>query len=181
MCCDETNPFGSVSSKVVLPITVVLPICLSLMPIATCWCRRARMCLRKAALVDAAGAEYAPMAHVSSSLGRILPGGYGILPRGYKFFRGSGRGLMRHRGHPEVVKRLKRAEGHLRSVIVMIEEGQPCLDLAQQLQAIENAIANAKKALIHDHLSHCIRASLKAQGARGRAALKEFKAIAKYL
>jgi DNA-binding FrmR family transcriptional regulator len=34
----------------------------------------------------------------------------------------------------------------------MIEEGRPCLELAQQLQAIENAIDNAKKALIHDHV-----------------------------
>jgi DNA-binding FrmR family transcriptional regulator len=88
---------------------------------------------------------------------------------------------MHHHDHPEVVKRLRRAEGHLRTVITMIEEGHPCLDLAQQMQAIENAIANAKKALIHDHITHCIEQSLRSPGPKRRAALKEFEAIAKYL
>jgi uncharacterized protein len=88
---------------------------------------------------------------------------------------------MHHHDHPEVVKRLRRAEGHLRTVITMIEEGHPCLDLAQQMQAIENAIVNAKKALIHDHITHCVEQSLKSPGPKRKAALKEFEAIAKYL
>lgn len=88
---------------------------------------------------------------------------------------------MHQPGHPEVVKRLKRAEGHLRAVIAMIGDERPCLELAQQLQAIENAIVNAKKALIHDHIIHCIEQSLNASGAKRRSALNEFAAIAKYL
>ena len=88
---------------------------------------------------------------------------------------------MHHHDHSEVVKRLRRAEGHLRTVITMVQEGHPCLDLAQQIQAIENAIVNAKKALIHDHITHCIEQSLKAPGPKRKAALKEFEAIAKYL
>jgi DNA-binding FrmR family transcriptional regulator len=63
----------------------------------------------------------------------------------------------------------------------MVEEGHPCLDLAQQLQAVENAIDNAKKALIHDHIDHCLDRSIKTAGAKSRAALKEFRAITKYL
>ena len=50
-----------------------------------------------------------------------------------------------HQSHPEIVKRLRRAEGHLRSVITMIEDGRPCLDLAQQLHAVEKAVNEAKK------------------------------------
>ena len=38
----------------------------------------------------------------------------------------------------------------------MIEEGRPCLDLAQQLHAVESAISNAKRELIHDHIEHCL-------------------------
>lgn len=64
--------------------------------------------------------------------------------------------MHRHASHPKVVSRLKRAEGHLRSVIAMIEEGRPCLDIAQQLQAVESAVRNAKQALIHDHVDHCL-------------------------
>jgi Metal-sensitive transcriptional repressor len=50
-----------------------------------------------------------------------------------------------HRTHPEVVRRLRRAEGHLRSTIVMIETGRPCVELAQKLHAVEKAIAEAKR------------------------------------
>jgi uncharacterized protein len=88
---------------------------------------------------------------------------------------------MRHGTHPEIIKRLRRAEGHLQRIIGMIEEGRPCLELAQQLQAIENAIDNAKKALIHDHVGHCIDRSLKEPGPKAKAALREFRAITKYL
>jgi DNA-binding FrmR family transcriptional regulator len=85
---------------------------------------------------------------------------------------------MTHRAHPGIVQRLKRADGHLHQIIVMIEEGRRCLELAQQLQAVENAIDNAKKALIHDHIEHCLDRSMKT----GRSkALAEFKAITKYL
>lgn len=79
-----------------------------------------------------------------------------------------------HASHPKVVSRLKRADGHLRSVIAMIEDGRSCLDVAQQLQAVESAIRNAKQVLIHDHMDHCLDAD--ETGDR-----EELKAIARYL
>ena len=53
-----------------------------------------------------------------------------------------------HQTHGDVAKRLKRAEGHLRNVIQMIETGRACLDIAQQLHAVEKAI-EAAKTVIH--------------------------------
>lgn len=38
----------------------------------------------------------------------------------------------------------------------MIEEGRLCIDLATQLHAVERAVAEAKRALIHDHIDHCL-------------------------
>jgi len=35
-----------------------------------------------------------------------------------------------------------------------IDAGRSCLDIVQQLHAVEAAIANAKRTLIHDHLDH---------------------------
>jgi DNA-binding FrmR family transcriptional regulator len=49
------------------------------------------------------------------------------------------------------------------------------------LQAVESAIESAKKALIHDHISHGLERSLDGSGAKGRAALRDFRLIAKYL
>jgi DNA-binding FrmR family transcriptional regulator len=88
---------------------------------------------------------------------------------------------MPHPSHLDIVKRLRRADGHLHAIIDMMEKGRPCLQIAQQLQAVESAIENAKKALIHDHVGHCLDRSLKAPGSTGRAAMREFKLIAKYL
>jgi uncharacterized protein len=83
--------------------------------------------------------------------------------------------------HPEIIKRLKRADGHLQKIIEMIEHGKPCAQVAQQLQAVESAIESAKKALIHDHISHCLESALKTPGRTGRAAMREFQSIARYL
>jgi uncharacterized protein len=86
-----------------------------------------------------------------------------------------------HRSHPEVVKRLKRAAGHLQSVIEMIEAGRPCLDIAQQLHAVEAAVGNAKRALIHGHLEHCLDDVVGGVPLSKRGPVDEFKAITKYL
>jgi len=86
-----------------------------------------------------------------------------------------------HASHPDIVKRLKRAEGHLRGVIGMIEGEKPCLDIAQQLHAVEKAIAQAKKALIQDHLDHCLEEAVGPLPADQRSAMAAFKAITKYL
>ncbi len=48
--------------------------------------------------------------------------------------------MTTHATHPEVVKRLKPAHGHLKSILAMLEEGRGCLEIAQQLQAVEKAI-----------------------------------------
>ena len=86
---------------------------------------------------------------------------------------------MKHASHPDIVKRLKRAEGHLRSTIEMFAQGKSCLELAQQLHAVENAVANAKREMIHDHIEHRLDDPESAMSSK--AALKELKAITKYL
>lgn len=88
---------------------------------------------------------------------------------------------MEHESHPGIVKRLKRAKGHLTSVIAMIEAGRPCVDLAQQLHAVEAAITNAKRALIHDHIDHCLAEGIGSAQGPPDAALKDFRTLAKYL
>ena len=80
----------------------------------------------------------------------------------------------RHASHPALVKRLRRAEGHLRHVGDMIEGGAPCAEIAMQLRAVEQAVTAAKRTLIHDHIDHCL-------GAGGDGALDELRALAKLL
>ena len=86
-----------------------------------------------------------------------------------------------HASHPAIIKRLRRASGHLSSTIEMLGQGRACLDIAQQLQAVEKAIQQAKKALIRDHLDHCLEDLVGPLDADQRSSLGEFKEITRYL
>ncbi len=86
---------------------------------------------------------------------------------------------MRHARHTDVINRLKRVEGHLRSVITMIQSGRDCVDLAQQLAAVEKAVGAAKRTLVQSHLDHCLDEAVE-QG-RGAEALEEARRISRFL
>lgn len=89
--------------------------------------------------------------------------------------------MTTHISHPEIIKRLKRAEGHLKSTIKMLEENRNCLEIAQQLQAVEKAVANAKKTLVHDHIDHCLEHAVNDDKLSAEETIREFKEITKYL
>lgn len=86
-----------------------------------------------------------------------------------------------HTSHPEIIKRLKRAEGHLKSTITMLEAGEACVKVAQQLQAVESAVANAKRALVHDHIDHCLEHAVREGSQNPDDTIREFKDITKFL
>ena len=84
-------------------------------------------------------------------------------------------------GHTEnisVIKRLKRANGHLQKVIEMLQDETDCMKVAQQLQAVSSAILSAKKTYIHDHVEHCLTSD---NSDRLHLRVQEFKEITKYL
>ena len=83
-----------------------------------------------------------------------------------------------HTSHPAIIKRLNRATGHLRSIVGMIEDQRPCVEIVQQLLAVENAIASAKRALINDHIDHCLVHAEEGEGPQH--AIDQFRAISKY-
>jgi DNA-binding FrmR family transcriptional regulator len=87
-----------------------------------------------------------------------------------------------HQTHPAIAKRLRRANGHLERIIEMLAEGRSCMELAQQLQAVERAVNSAKKTLIHDHLDRCLQESVGGRkNHQSRALVGEFREVAKYL
>src|SRR5262245_53237163 len=118
---------------------------------------------------------------VTSSYGSKKPRPVDLSPRGgyHEVMQNDHSHL--HETHPSIVRRLKRAEGHLRHVIEMIEDQRPCLDLAQQLHAVEKAISQAKKTLIHDHVDHCLDSAANGNGKATHKVVREFKEISKYL
>ncbi len=63
----------------------------------------------------------------------------------------------------------------------MLEDGRNCLEIAQQLQAVESAVGSAKKTLVHDHIDHCLEQAVRSNPQNTDEILREFKGITKYL
>jgi DNA-binding FrmR family transcriptional regulator len=63
----------------------------------------------------------------------------------------------------------------------MIEEQRSCVDIAQQLFAVERAVSEAKRVLIQDHIDHCLDSALADHEQTADIDTSEFKAIVKYL
>jgi DNA-binding FrmR family transcriptional regulator len=55
-----------------------------------------------------------------------------------------------------VIARLKRANGHLASVIRMLEEGAECEDALVQLAAVNKAVSRGGYALVATGLHRCL-------------------------
>jgi uncharacterized protein len=88
---------------------------------------------------------------------------------------------MSHANNPDILKRLRRAEGHLATVVRMVEEGREGLAIAQQMQAVVKAIEKTKQMLILDHLEHHLGTMTKPLPPEAQARLAEFREITKFL
>ena len=88
---------------------------------------------------------------------------------------------MSHASDPALLARLRRAEGHLRAVVAMVQEGRDCIAIAQQLQAVEAALVAAKREMIQHHIDHRLEDRLPEQDAAGASLAAELKTLARYL
>ena len=67
----------------------------------------------------------------------------------------------------DVIRRLRRAEGQIRGVIAMLEQGRDCADVVTQLAAVSRALDRAGFKVIASGLCQCV---LDEQAGRGEAA-----------
>lgn len=56
----------------------------------------------------------------------------------------------------DVVKRLRRAEGQIRGVIAMLEQGRDCAEVVTQLAAVSRALDKAGFKIIASGLEQCL-------------------------
>lgn len=64
-----------------------------------------------------------------------------------------------HHSHEQtkaVLNRLSRAQGHLDAVRKMVERGEDCSQVLVQLSAVISALNGTGRAILKDHISHCI-------------------------
>lgn len=88
---------------------------------------------------------------------------------------------MSHANDPDIIRRLRRAEGHLSTVVRMVQEGRDGLLIAQQMQAVLKALEKTKQMLIIDHIEHHLGAMAETAGPEAKARFGEFREITKYL
>jgi CsoR family transcriptional regulator, copper-sensing transcriptional repressor len=70
-----------------------------------------------------------------------------------------------HHVDPNLVKRLRRATGHLESVTKMVEDKRSCTEVLQQLSAVIAALNGSRVLLLKTHFNNCLKPVLPAQHA----------------
>ncbi len=88
---------------------------------------------------------------------------------------------MSHANDPDIIKRLRRAEGHLASVVRMVSEGRDGLIIAQQMKAVIKALEKTKKMLILDHINHHLGEATETLPPDLQKQFSAFREITKYL
>jgi CsoR family transcriptional regulator, copper-sensing transcriptional repressor len=79
------------------------------------------------------------------------------------------------RGYTEekdlVLKRLRRIEGQVRGIQRMVDEDRYCIEVLQQVSAVQAALDKVGLKLLDDHVKHCM-----VSGAGDQAQLREMTA-----
>lgn len=65
--------------------------------------------------------------------------------------------MTQHEHTKAVLNRLSRAIGHLGAIKKMVEDGRDCSEILIQLSAVKSQIVGTSKAVLKDHLEHCVK------------------------
>lgn len=68
-----------------------------------------------------------------------------------------------HADKEQITRLLKTARGQLDGILKMVEDDRYCVDISNQLLATESILHKVNKEIIHSHLTHCIKDSMKDQ------------------
>jgi DNA-binding FrmR family transcriptional regulator len=61
----------------------------------------------------------------------------------------------------DIVRRLKSVEGHVRGVQRMVEEGEYCINVVNQITAIQRALKKVSGLMLDEHLHACVTNALR--------------------
>ena len=56
----------------------------------------------------------------------------------------------------DTLRRLKTIEGHLRGIQRMVDDDAYCIDVIQQIQAVQSALTKVSGKVLNDHLHSCL-------------------------
>ena len=61
----------------------------------------------------------------------------------------------------KIVNRLKSTEGHVRGVIKMVEDGAYCIDIVNQINAVQAALQKISTLVLDKHLHTCVTTAIR--------------------
>ena len=81
-------------------------------------------------------------------------------------------GSAHHHADPEAtretIRRLKSVEGHIRGIERMVEEGAYCVDIVNQVLAVQRALAKVSALVLDQHLHTCVTQAIRGEDAGER-------------
>ena len=70
--------------------------------------------------------------------------------------------------NPEIQKRLKNVEGHIRGINRMVGEKAYCIDVMRQIQATQAALNKINKLVLEEHMQNCLLTAVQGEDAGER-------------
>jgi len=61
----------------------------------------------------------------------------------------------------KIINRLKSIEGHVRGVEKMVEDGAYCIDIVNQVSAIQSALQKVSAGVLDRHLHTCVTTAIR--------------------
>lgn len=87
-------------------------------------------------------------------------------------------GIRRAMKHESSVLRLKTIEGHVKGVTRMVENGEYCIDVIRQIQAVQAALNKVTTQILDEHLNSCVITAIRGDDPQERErVLKEIAEI----
>ena len=61
----------------------------------------------------------------------------------------------------DLTRRLRCVEGHLRGIVIMVEQGADCKNIVHQMLAVQGALREVNRLLLKQYLDLCLREHLR--------------------
>ena len=80
---------------------------------------------------------------------------------------------MADKSTEDIMRRLKSVEGHVRGIGRMLEEGAYCVDVVNQIVAVQRALKKVSTLVLDRHLHSCVTRAIQGDDAQSRERVLE--------
>jgi len=70
--------------------------------------------------------------------------------------------------HDDALRRLRTVEGHIRGIEKMLAEGQYCINIIRQIQAVQSALNKISTQILEEHLNSCLITAVRGEDVHER-------------